>query len=120
MIFKRLFGIFVRKLPNKCDVGLLICKKRMNVGEGRMIHPASFSCFANSFSGTPSSFGLIKGQFCKLADIIDFFFVVHPESGRLETKESDRIFYFYGTKNESVDKQVREIFSLETILSFRC
>lgn len=42
----------------------------------------------------------------RLADILEFFFVAHPSSGRREGEEHQRIMYFY-PKGETLDRQVR-------------
>ena len=46
----------------------------------------------------------------RLSDVIEFFFVAHPDSGRKEGEEFKRVMYFY-PKNEILDRQVR-VFSI--------
>ncbi|CAJ0562034.1 unnamed protein product, partial [Mesorhabditis spiculigera] len=36
-----------------------------------------------------------KGALCQVVDLIDFFFVAHPASGRREGEEHKRVMYFY-------------------------
>ncbi|PIO53758.1 hypothetical protein TELCIR_24894, partial [Teladorsagia circumcincta] len=40
----------------------------------------------------------------RLPDILEFFFVAHPSSGRREGEEHQRIMYFY-PKGETLDRQ---------------
>ncbi|VDK59481.1 unnamed protein product [Cylicostephanus goldi] len=40
----------------------------------------------------------------RLSDILEFFFVAHPASGRKEGEEHQRIMYFY-PKGDTLDRQ---------------
>ena len=44
-------------------------------------------------------------QNLRLSDVIEFFFVAHPDSGKKEGEEFKRVMYFY-PKNEILDRQV--------------
>ncbi|VDP12402.1 unnamed protein product [Onchocerca flexuosa] len=67
------------------------------------MNPSTFS--GNFLFSSPTS-TKSKSNACHFIDIFDFIFVAHPESGRIEGKESERVFYFNSPQNESVEKQV--------------
>lgn len=62
------------------------------------------------FNNTPSSSAASSTMY-RLANFMEFFFVAHPDSGRKEGEESERILYF-DPANESLDKQVADIVEL--------
>lgn len=66
------------------------------------------STFSGSFllSSAAASAGSRQSSTCRIIDILDFFFVAHPDSGRTEGQESRRIFYYNSPKSESLEKQV--------------
>ncbi|KJH49299.1 hypothetical protein DICVIV_04563 [Dictyocaulus viviparus] len=53
----------------------------------------------------------------RLPDILDFFFVAHPPSGRREGEEHERIMYFY-PKEESLDRQTELTGFAEAVVNF--
>lgn len=46
-----------------------------------------------------------KADFLRASDVLDFFFVSHPASGRKEGTEYRRVLFYY-PENEMIDKQV--------------
>lgn len=64
------------------------------------------STFFGNFQFSSPTTSRSKSNTCHFVDIFDFIFVAHPDSGRSEGKESERVFYFSSSKNESVEKQV--------------
>ncbi|VDK61920.1 unnamed protein product [Onchocerca ochengi] len=59
-----------------------------------------------------------KSNACHFIDIFDFIFVAHPDSGRIEGKESERVFYFNSPQNESVEKQSQITGFAEAVVNF--
>ncbi|VDN07940.1 unnamed protein product [Thelazia callipaeda] len=51
-------------------------------------------------------------------DYSDFVFVVHPESGRLEGKESERIFYFNSSHGETLERKTQMTGFAEAVVNF--
>ncbi|VDM07824.1 unnamed protein product [Wuchereria bancrofti] len=66
------------------------------------MNPSTFS--GNFLFSSPTN-TRSKSNACHFIDIFDFIFVAHPDSGRTEGKESERVFYFNSPQNESVEKQ---------------
>lgn len=58
-----------------------------------------------------------RGSTCRIADLMDFFFIAHPESGRKEGEEGKRIMYF-NSKNESYEKQTQITGFAEAVVNF--
>lgn len=55
---------------------------------------------------------------CRLTDLMDLFFIAHPDSGRKEGEESGRIMYFYPKDDSSIEKQTRITGFAEAIVNF--
>ncbi|CAI5451007.1 unnamed protein product [Caenorhabditis angaria] len=53
----------------------------------------------------------------RFIDILDFFFIAHPASGRKEGEEHKRIMYFH-PKGESVDRQTEVTGFAEAVVNF--
>ncbi|KAK6023441.1 hypothetical protein OSTOST_10773 [Ostertagia ostertagi] len=53
----------------------------------------------------------------RLPDILEFFFVAHPSSGRREGEEHQRIMYFY-PKGETLDRQAEITGFAEAVVNF--
>uniref|UniRef100_A0A0M3ISR8 Intu_longin_1 domain-containing protein n=1 Tax=Ascaris lumbricoides TaxID=6252 RepID=A0A0M3ISR8_ASCLU len=60
----------------------------------------------------------IKGAQCRMTDVMDFFFIAHPESGRKEGEEGERIMYFQSLKPESFEKQTQVTGFAEAVVNF--
>lgn len=81
------------------------------------MNPSTFS--GNFLFNNPTS-AKNKSNACHFIDIFDFIFVAHPDSGRIEGRESERVFYFNSPKNESVEKQVySSLLYLSLLLLFK-
>ncbi|TKR70293.1 hypothetical protein L596_022335 [Steinernema carpocapsae] len=60
-----------------------------------------------SFFGNSTLYGLdTSGVLCKITDMMEHFFIVHPESGRREGTEHERVMFFSPT-TEPIDRQAR-------------
>uniref|UniRef100_A0A158Q6Y8 Intu_longin_1 domain-containing protein n=1 Tax=Elaeophora elaphi TaxID=1147741 RepID=A0A158Q6Y8_9BILA len=79
------------------------------------MNPSSFS--GNFLFSSPVSVKN-KSNACHFIDIFDFIFVAHPDSGRVEGKESERILYFNSPRNESVEKQTQITGFAEAVVNF--
>ncbi|OZC12063.1 hypothetical protein X798_00582 [Onchocerca flexuosa] len=79
------------------------------------MNPSTFS--GNFLFSSPTS-TKSKSNACHFIDIFDFIFVAHPESGRIEGKESERVFYFNSPQNESVEKQSQITGFAEAVVNF--
>uniref|UniRef100_A0A914RTY8 CCZ1/INTU/HSP4 first Longin domain-containing protein n=1 Tax=Parascaris equorum TaxID=6256 RepID=A0A914RTY8_PAREQ len=67
---------------------------------------SSSTITSNFAASSAASLSIIKGAQCRMTDVMDFFFIAHPESGRKEGEEAERIMYFQSLKPESLEKQV--------------
>ncbi|KAM3718093.1 Vacuolar fusion protein [Dirofilaria immitis] len=79
------------------------------------MNPSAFS--GNFLFSSPTS-TKNKSSTCHFIDIFDFIFVAHPDSGRIEGKENDRVFYFNSPQNESVEKQTQITGFAEAVFNF--
>ncbi|CAG9537952.1 unnamed protein product [Cercopithifilaria johnstoni] len=76
------------------------------------------STFSGNFLFSNPTRAKSKGNVCHFIDIFDFIFVAHPDSGRTEGRESERIFYFNSPQNESVEKQTQITGFAEAVVNF--
>uniref|UniRef100_A0A0K0DBE9 UDENN domain-containing protein n=1 Tax=Angiostrongylus cantonensis TaxID=6313 RepID=A0A0K0DBE9_ANGCA len=66
----------------------------------------------------PSSFnGPQTEMWVHLPDVLEFFFVAHPPSGRCEGEEHKRVMYFY-PKGETLDRQTEITGFAEAVVNF--
>uniref|UniRef100_A0A1I7W232 Vacuolar fusion protein CCZ1 homolog n=1 Tax=Loa loa TaxID=7209 RepID=A0A1I7W232_LOALO len=79
------------------------------------MNPSTFS--GNFLLSSPTS-TRSKSNACHFIDIFDFIFVAHPDSGRIEGKENERVFYFNSPQNESVEKQTQITGFAEAVVNF--
>ncbi|VDO71778.1 unnamed protein product [Heligmosomoides polygyrus] len=75
--------------------------------------------FANPlyFFATNTSNVTQAEMWVRLPDILEFFFVAHPSSGRREGEEHQRIMYFY-PKGETLDRQAEITGFAEAVVNF--
>uniref|UniRef100_A0A915PS22 CCZ1/INTU/HSP4 first Longin domain-containing protein n=1 Tax=Setaria digitata TaxID=48799 RepID=A0A915PS22_9BILA len=76
------------------------------------------STFSGNFVLSSPSASRSKGNSCHFIDIFDFIFVAHPDSGRIEGEESERVFYFNSPQNESAEKQTQITGFAEAVVNF--
>ncbi|MFH4979170.1 hypothetical protein AB6A40_005879 [Gnathostoma spinigerum] len=75
------------------------------------------SISASFLFGSPQQQLITTTTLFRFTDLLDFFFIAHPESGRKEGEESQRILYF--TPNtESIDKQTQITGFAEAVVNF--
>ncbi|KAL3984745.1 hypothetical protein ACH3XW_35795 [Acanthocheilonema viteae] len=79
------------------------------------MNPSTFS--GNFLFSSPTN-TKSKSNTCHFIDIFDFIFVAHPDSGRIEGRESERVFYFNSPQNESVEKQTQITGFAEAVVNF--
>ncbi|VDK88516.1 unnamed protein product [Litomosoides sigmodontis] len=79
------------------------------------MNPSTFS--GNFLFSSPTN-TKSKSNACHFIDIFDFIFVAHPDSGRVEGKESERVFYFNSPRSESVEKQTQITGFAEAVVNF--
>lgn len=77
------------------------------------MNPSTFS--GNLLFSSPTN-TKSKSNACHFIDIFDFIFVAHPDSGRIEGKESERVFYFNSPRKETVEKQVHSLFIMKIVV----
>ncbi|PAV85883.1 hypothetical protein WR25_09134 [Diploscapter pachys] len=69
------------------------------------------------FAAPSSSAGTAESPTIRITDVIEFFFVAHPDSGRKEGEEFKRVMYFY-PKNEILDRQTDITGFAEAVVNF--
>ncbi|KHN87897.1 Vacuolar fusion protein CCZ1 -like protein [Toxocara canis] len=73
---------------------------------------------ASIVANSPTILNGVKGIQCRMTDVMDFFFIAHPESGRKEGEEGERIMYFQSPKPESFEKQTQITGFAEAVVNF--
>ncbi|CAB3397650.1 unnamed protein product [Caenorhabditis bovis] len=68
--------------------------------------------FSDSTTTSPSSSNVIR-----FIDVLDFFFIAHPDSGRKEGDEHKRVMYFH-PKSENIDRQTELTGFAEAVVNF--